>query len=51
MNLEKVFKRLWIDYTSQNPSVQKTYNIFKNEGEEVLNDHIAFRTYDEPHIE
>lgn len=51
MNLEKVFEKLWIDYTSQNPSAQKIYDIFKNEGEEVLNDHIAFRTFDDNRID
>jgi len=51
MNLEKVFEKLWFDYTNQNSSAQKIFDIFKNEGEEVLNDHIAFRTYDDSRID
>ena len=50
MNLERIFKRLWIDYVTQNPSAGKIYNLFLQEGEEVINDHIAFRTLDYPEI-
>ena len=51
MNLEEVFEKLWFDYTNQNPSALKIYNVFKNEGEEVFNDHIAFRTFDDARID
>ena len=50
MSLETIFSRLWEDYTSQNPSAQKVYDLFVKEGEQVLNDHIAFRTYDDPRV-
>lgn len=50
MSLDNIFNRLWDDYTSQNPAAQKVFDLFKNEGETVLNDHIAFRTYDDPRI-
>jgi hypothetical protein len=50
MDLESIFKRLWIDYITQNPSAGKIYNLFLQEGEEVVNDHIAFRTLDYPEI-
>ncbi|MBI9053183.1 MAG: DUF1338 domain-containing protein [Bacteroidales bacterium] len=50
MTLNAVFDRLWGDYTTQNPSVQKVYDLFLNEGEKVLNDHIAFRTFDDSRI-
>jgi hypothetical protein len=46
MDLKSVFDRLWTDYINQNPSVGKIYDLFINEGEEVVNDHIAFRTLD-----
>lgn len=45
MNLDNLLARLWQDYTRQNPSVKKIHDLFNNEGEKVLNDHIAFRTY------
>jgi hypothetical protein len=46
MDLNEIFNRLWSDYSGQNPSVNAIYDLFKNEGEEVVNDHIAFRTLD-----
>ncbi|MGE5419972.1 MAG: DUF1338 domain-containing protein [Chloroflexota bacterium] len=46
MILKSIFRHLWNDYTEQNPSAKKIYDLFKNEGEEVVNDHIAFRTID-----
>ncbi len=50
MNKEALFAKLWDIYTTQNPSVQKVYDLFVNEGETVENDHIAFRTYDDPRV-
>ena len=45
MELQKIYDVLWMNYTEQNPSVKKVYDLFINEGEEVKNDHIAFRTF------
>jgi hypothetical protein len=45
-----IFDRLWSDYTLQNPSVKAVYELFVRHGEAVENDHIAFRTYDNPRI-
>jgi hypothetical protein len=50
MNLDTILQRLWTNYTQQNPSVGKIYDAFVSEGEEVLNDHIAFRTYNDKRI-
>jgi hypothetical protein len=46
MKLETILSRLWSDYISQNPSAEKIYKLFTDEGEKVVNDHIAFRTLD-----
>jgi hypothetical protein len=46
MELEDIFNRLWSDYSGQNPSVNRIFNLLKDEGEDVVNDHIAFRTLD-----
>jgi hypothetical protein len=46
MNLDNLFNRLWNDYVVQNPSAGKIHELFVNEGESVVNDHIAFRTLD-----
>lgn len=50
MTLEDIYNRLWIDYTQQNPDSQKVYDLFLAKGEIVLNDHIAFRTFDDERI-
>lgn len=50
MKKEMLFNRLWDIYTTQNPSVKKVYDLFVNEGETVENDHIAFRTFDDPRV-
>jgi hypothetical protein len=46
VNLDYILKRLWTDYVSGNPSAAKIFELFSNEGETVVNDHIAFRTID-----
>lgn len=50
MAAEKIFKRLWDDYTTQNAAVQKVYDLFVSQGESVVNDHIAFRTFDDERV-
>jgi hypothetical protein len=50
MELEYIFEKLWASYTSQNPAVQHVHDLFIKEGERVVNDHIAFRTFDDPRI-
>jgi hypothetical protein len=46
MKLSTIFDRLWADYAALNPSVQKIADLFRREGEKIVNDHIAFRTLD-----
>lgn len=50
MDLNSIFSRLWTDYTEQNPSAGRIYDLFLQEGENVVNDHIAFRTLDYPEM-
>lgn len=50
MTPDQIFSRLWSDYAGQNPSVQKVYDLFVSKGEVVENDHIAFRTFDDPRV-
>lgn len=50
MTTTQIFSRLWDDYNSQNPDVKKVYDLFVSEGETVVNDHIAFRTFDDTRI-
>jgi len=50
MTYHEIFDRLWNGYTTQNPSTKKVYDLFVAEGETVINDHIAFRTFRHPAI-
>jgi len=50
MKLDHIFGKLWDIYTSHNPAVQQVHDLFIREGERVVNDHIAFRTFDDPRI-
>ncbi|MBE0647942.1 MAG: DUF1338 domain-containing protein [Bacteroidales bacterium] len=45
-----IFTKLWDIYTAQNPMAEKVFNLFTAEGERVINDHIAFRTFQHPLI-
>jgi hypothetical protein len=56
---ESFFAHLWQDYTTIAPAAGKLHALVTARGEEIVNDHIAFRTYDrspinlealEPHI-
>ena len=50
MTYKDIFNRLWQDYTTQNPDTKKVYDLFLSKGETVINDHIAFRTFNHPSI-
>jgi len=50
MDLTAIFNRLWTDYAEQNPSAGKISKLFRKEGENIVNDHIAFRTIDLPEV-
>lgn len=50
MNSEKLFERLWHDYISLNPEVKAVHDAFVQVGEKVVNDHIAFRTFNHPRL-
>ena len=50
MTYKDIFNRLWKDYTEQNPDTKRVYDLFLSEGETILNDHIAFRTFNHPSI-
>lgn len=48
--LPQLLDLLWQDYVSTNPPAQSIYNLFTSKGEKVVNDHIAFRTFNHPKI-
>lgn len=47
---QHIFDRLWVDYITRNPEVKQIYDLFISKGEQVVNDHIAFRTFDDPRV-
>ena len=50
MKAADIFERLWIQYSCDNPSVGQIYDLFQKSGERVINDHVAFRTFDDPRV-
>lgn len=50
MSVNEIFDLLWDQYSGENPSVHKIHSLFEAEGEKIVNDHIAFRTYNDPRI-
>lgn len=50
MTLDTLLEKMWIDYCELNPSAKKIYDLFSSQGETVLNDHIALRTFNHPRL-
>ena len=50
MKAETIFELLWEQYTGENPAAGQIHNLFVNAGERVVNDHVAFRTFDDPRV-
>jgi len=50
MQVQEIFDRLWSVYISKNHEAKQVYDSFVAEGEIVVNDHIAFRTVFDTHV-
>lgn len=50
MELNQLFENLWKQYVVESPDSLKVYDLLVNEGENVINDHIAFRTFADPRV-
>ncbi|MCX6286142.1 MAG: DUF1338 domain-containing protein [Bacteroidetes bacterium] len=50
MNYNKIFEKLWTIYTGQNPGSRKVWELLSAEGETIINDHVAFRTFNDQQI-
>ena len=50
MEHKSIFSKLWREYSNLNPSVNRIHSLLEAEGENIINDHVAFRTYDIPGI-
>jgi hypothetical protein len=50
MEYQHLLNKLWQNYSEQNHSANKISELFANEGETIVNDHIAFRTFNDKRI-
>jgi hypothetical protein len=50
LELKTMLHQMWIDYCALNPAAKRIYDLFTDEGETVLNDHIALRTFNHPRL-
>ena len=48
--LDQLLQKLWLDYCDLNPQAKRIFDLFTREGENVINDHIAFRTFQHPKL-
>ncbi len=48
--IEDFFAALWVDYVAIAPSAGTIHQMFRDRGERVLNDHVAFRTFSGPQV-
>ena len=50
MNLDKFFEKSWNDYIKITPSAKKINDLLKEEGEDIINAHIALRTFSDDRV-
>jgi hypothetical protein len=48
--LTNLLNKMWVDYCALNPAARKIFELFQAQGETVLNDHIALRTFNHPRL-
>jgi hypothetical protein len=48
--LQQLLTRMWIDYSTLNPAAKTIHDLFVAQGETVLNDHVAYRTFKHPKL-
>ena len=51
MNSTEFFASLWADYVRMTPQAEAIQNAFRQRGENVVNDHVAFRTFKHSAVE
>lgn len=49
-SLEQLLGLMWKDYSTLNPAALKIHQLFVDQGEKVLNDHVAYRTFNHPQL-
>lgn len=48
--LPALLDKMWKDYVEINPLAQKVYDLLSQDGDTILNDHIALRTFNHPRV-
>lgn len=48
--LQELLNAMWVDYCALNPAARRIFELLTKEGETVLNDHIALRTFNHPKL-
>jgi len=48
--LKNLLGTLWKQYVKLTPQAERIHSLFESRGEKVLNDHVAFRTYNHPKL-
>lgn len=48
--LTNLLQAMWVDYCDLNPGARRIFELLTAEGETVLNDHIALRTFNHPRL-
>lgn len=48
--LPALLDKMWVDYIDINPLAKKIRDVLTAEGEKILNDHIALRTFNHPRV-
>jgi hypothetical protein len=49
-SLKQLLSAMWVDYCQLNPAARRIYDLLSAEGETILNDHIALRTFNHPRL-
>ncbi len=50
MSYQAIFDRLWQQYSTEIKAAGDIYQLFTKQGEQVINDHIALRTFNDPRV-
>ena len=48
---DELFNRLWNSFSSLNPQAELIHQLLADRGEQIVHDHIAFRTFDDPRVD
>lgn len=48
--VNQFLQKMWADYIKFNPQAEKIFNLLTQNGENVVNDHIALRTFNHPKL-